>query len=349
VKGIVFTGDRKLTLMSFPDPVPGPWDVVLEMKASGMCGSDLDAYRRPAGEKMTSGLPQPEGPVIAGHEPCGVVVEVGSSVDPRQARRGDRMMVHHYSGCRTCEHCATGWPQLCEAERISVYGSSEHGGHAKYLKVPAHTLVKLPESLSFRAGAAISCGTGTAFGALARLGASGRDTIVVFGQGPVGLSATQLASAMGARVIALDTNAERLARSKEFGAWEVIDPTDSDVVERVRSLTNGRGADFSLDTSASAAARASAVRCTRIWGTACFVGSGGQVTLNVSPDLLRKQRTVIGHWTFSTVGQAECAAFVVDHGINVDSLFTNEWSLDDAEHAYQLFDGQKTGKGVFIL
>lgn len=349
MKGVVFLGGRKLALESFPDPTPGPDEVILEMKASGMCGSDLDAYRRPPGEKMTSGLPQPDGPVIAGHEPCGVVLEVGRAVDDRQARKGDRVMVHHYSGCRTCEHCATGWPQLCEVDRISVYGSSQHGGHARYLKVPAHTLVKLPESLSFRAGAAISCGTGTAYGALARLRVSGRDTVVIFGQGPVGLSATQLATAMGARVIALDTNAERLARAKKFGAAEIVDPKDGDTIDRVRALTKGRGADYAIDTSASAEARADSVRCTRVWGTACFVGSGGQVTLNVSPDMLRKQRTVVGHWTFSTIGQAECAAFVVEHGIDVDSIFTNEWSLNEAERAYQLFDAQKTGKGVFII
>jgi threonine dehydrogenase-like Zn-dependent dehydrogenase len=349
VQGVVFLGDRKLTQMTFPDPTPGPDEVVLEMKASGMCGSDLDAYRRPAGEKMTSGLPQPSGPVIAGHEPCGVVAAVGRSVDARQAKVGDRMMVHHYSGCRICQHCATGWAQLCEQVSLSVYGSNEHGGHAQYLKVPAHTLVPLPEQLSFRAGAAISCGTGTAYGALARLRVSGRDVIAVFGQGPVGLSATQLATAMGARVIALDTNAERLARAKAFGAWEVLDPTEGDPVGRIRDLTHGKGADFGLDTSAAASARSAALRCTKVWGTTAYVGSGGQVTLNVSPDLLRKQRMVFGHWTFSTIGQAECADFVIQHKIDVDSLFTDSWSLAEAEQAYQLFDQQKTGKGVFLI
>jgi threonine dehydrogenase-like Zn-dependent dehydrogenase len=349
VQGIVFLGDRKFDLMSCPDPSPGPDDAVLEMRASGMCGSDLDAYRRPPGETSTSGMPVPTGPVIAGHEPCGVVVAVGRGVDPRQARVGERMMVHHYSGCRACEHCVTGWPQLCQRERISAYGSSEHGGHAPYLKVPAHTLVRLPEALSFRAGAAISCGTGTAYGALERLKVSGRDTIVIFGQGPVGLSATQLATAMGARVIALDTNEDRLARATQFGAQEVINPSTTDAIDRVKELTHGRGAEFSLDTSASPLARATAVRCTRTWGTACFVGSGGQVTLNVSPDMLRKQMTVLGHWTFSTVGQAECASFVVDHGIDVDAIFTNDWALGDGEEAYRLFDAGKTGKGVFLM
>ena len=92
-----------------------------------------------------------------------------------------------------------------------VYGNNAHGGHARYLKVPAFTVVPLPDELSFVTGAAVSCGTGTAYGALRRIRISGNDTIAIFGQGPVGLSATQLASAMGARVIALDISPERLS------------------------------------------------------------------------------------------------------------------------------------------
>ncbi len=172
---------------------------------------------------------------------------------------------------------------------------------------------------------------------------------MIFGQGPVGLSATQLATVMGARVIALDTNDERLARAKEFGAQELINPSKEDPIDRVKELTHGRGADFSVDTSASPLARASAVRCTKVWGSVCFVGSGGQVTLNVGPDLLRKQMTVFGHWTFSTVGQAECAEFVADHGVDVDAIFTNDYALSVGQAAYELFDAGKTGKGVFLM
>src|SRR5215217_3782804 len=114
------------------------------------------------------------------------------------------------------------WMQLCVEGVKQVYGVTGHGGHAKYMKCPARTLVPLPEELSFETGAAISCGTGTAWGALHRLDLQGDHTIAVFGQGPVGLSATHLAAAMGARVIALDTSAERLARAKEFGADALI-------------------------------------------------------------------------------------------------------------------------------
>ena len=347
MRGVVFVGDRKIEMMEFPDPTPGPGEVVLAIKASGMCGSDLKFYRAKDGPAAL-GLGKLAGPVIAGHEPCGVVAAVGPEVPEKQARVGDRVMVHHYIGCGTCEHCRVGWSQLC-AGGITVYGATGHGAHAPYMKVPASTLVPLPDSLSFETGAAISCGTGTAYGALRRINLSGRDTIAIFGQGPVGLSATQLAAAMGARVIALDPSAERLARASVFGAATTVDPGSNDPIGAIKELTHGRGADLTLDTSGTSAGRIAAVRSTRTWGTACFVGEGGDVTIDVSPDMIRRQLTIVASWTFSTVGQADCADFVAERKIKVDELFTHRWKLDQAVEAYQLFDQQTSGKGVFLM
>jgi threonine dehydrogenase-like Zn-dependent dehydrogenase len=349
MRGVVFTGERELDLMEFPDPAPGPGEVVLEMKASGMCGSDLHQYRRPTSGGSDGGIPRAAEPVIAGHEPAGVVAAVGAGVDARLAAIGRRVMVHHYKGCTVCDQCRSGWSQLCERQSPTVYGSNAHGGHAPYLKVPAFTLVPLPDALSFAAGAAISCGTGTAFGALRRMGLSGHHTIAIFGQGPVGLSATQLAAAMGARVIAVDVAPERLARATEFGADAAIDPGSDDPVAAIAALTQGLGADLALDTSGAAEGRVNAVRCARVWGTVCFVGERGAVTLDVSRDMLRKQLTLIGSWTFSSIGQAACARFVVERGIEIDRLFTNQWQLCEAEAAYRQFDRQTMGKGVFVM
>lgn len=347
MKAVVFPGDRKVQVLDFPDPTPGAGEVVLEIKASGMCGSDLKFYRATGGA-ASLGFKTASGPVIAGHEPCGVVAAVGPGVNDKQARIGMRVMQHHYRGCGVCAHCSTGWMQLCVEGVAEVYGVTGHGAHAKYMKCPARTLVPLPDELSFDTGAAISCGTGTAWGALHRLGLQGDNTIAIFGQGPVGLSATQLAAALGARVIALDTSEQRLARAKEFGADEIVNPkVTENVVQAIRDLTHGRGAHLSLDTSSSPSARAQAVRCVRTWGKACYVGEGDSVTLDVSSDLLRRQVTLIGSWTFSTVGQAECARFVADRGVDVDRLFTHRWRLEQAEEAYRLFDTQTTGKGVF--
>ena len=348
MKGVVFTGGRKLEIRDFPDPTPGPGEVVLEIKASGMCGSDLKFYRA-SGGASSLGLGPSRGPNIAGHEPCGVVAAIGPGVAENQARVGQRVMQHHYRGCGVCEHCSTGWMQLCVKGVAEVYGVTGHGAHARYMKCPARTLVPLPDELSFDAGAAISCGTGTAWAALHRLGLQGDHTIAVFGQGPVGLSATLLAAEMGAHVIALDTSDERLARAKEFGAHVLINPNAGvDVVQTIRELTHGRGAHLSLDASSSPLARAQAVRGVRTWGKACFVGEGDSVTLDVSNDLLRRQVTLIGSWTFSSVGQADCARYIADRRIDLDRLFTHRWRLDQAEEAYRLFDAQTAGKGVIL-
>ncbi|MEQ9643364.1 MAG: zinc-binding dehydrogenase [Alphaproteobacteria bacterium] len=349
MKGVSFAGDRQIKWLDVPDPTPGPGEVVIEVKASGMCGTDLKTYRPPVGDGVTLGA-QLVGTVINGHEPCGVVCAIGEGVPENQARIGDRVMVHHYRGCGVCPHCSTGWMQLCVDGVAEVYGTTGHGAHAPYMKCPARTLVTLPDELSFETGAAISCGTGTAWGALERIGLRGDQTIAVFGQGPVGLSATQLGAAMGARVIALDVSPERLARASDFGADVVINPAETnDVVAAIKDVTHGLGAHAALDASSSPAARRQAVQCVRTWGTACYVGEGGEVTFDVSPDLLRRQVTLIGSWTFSTVGQADCATFVAERKVDVDALFTHRWKLEQAQEAYALFDKQTDGKGVFLM
>jgi threonine dehydrogenase-like Zn-dependent dehydrogenase len=347
MRGVTFLGERKLQLAEFPDPAPGPREVIIEIRASGMCGSDLRFYRA-SGGTASLGLGRASGPVIAGHEPCGIVAAAGANVWERAARIGARVMVHHYSGCGACPHCLTGWSQMCVNGSI-VYGFTGHGAHARYMKVPAHTLVQLPDELSFATGAAISCGTGTAYQALRRMNLRGGDTIAIVGQGPVGLSATQLAAAMGARVIALDVSEARLARAKDFGADLLVDATADDPAGMIRGLTHGLGADMALDASGASEGRLIALRGTRTWGVVCFVGEGGSVTLDVSPDMLRKQLTVLGSWTFSTVVQAECARFVADGNIAVDRLFTHTWQLAQAEEAYRIFDQQTSGKGVFLM
>ena len=345
MKGVVFPGDRQVETLDFPDPSPGPDEVVMEIRASGMCGSDLHIYRAAAGDPSL-GLPADGSPVIAGHEPCGVVVARGAGVPDGVAPLGSRVMCHHYRGCGICATCRSGWQQLC-SEGIAVYGVTEHGAHAPYMKAPAATMVPLPEPLSFAEGAAISCGTGTAYAALERMRLTGRDTLAVFGQGPVGLSAVMFAAEMGARVIALDISRERLALARDFGASECVDSSDGEVVQRLHDMTRGEGVSMAIDCSGSSQACIQAVRSTRTWGIVCFVGEGGTLTLDVSQDMLRRQLTLIGSWTFSSPGQSECARYVADRGIDLERIFTHRYSLDQAEEAYRRFDRQTTGKGVF--
>ena len=354
MRGVVFTGHRNLELMAFEDPVPGDDEVIIEMKASGFCGSDLHHYRGVRGASLRAKSPEflaerklnVEDPIIAGHEPCGIVAEVGKNVDRRTFRKGDRVMVYHYEGCQYCDPCRTGWVQMCD-RGATVFGQTAHGGHAPYMKAPARSLIHLPSEISFSAGAAISCGTGTAFAALERVQLSGRDTLAVFGLGPVGQSAVQLATAMGVRTFAVDVSDERVSQAKTFGAVDGVNSKTADPVEAILQWTHGVGATVAIDCAGVAAARQAAVRCTSNWGRIAFVGVGGDVTLDAWSDLMVKQRTVIGHWTFSDTGMARCVRFVADHGIDVDKQFSDRWKLDDADVAYQKFDKQTAGKAVF--
>src|SRR5574337_1254665 len=340
MRGIVFLGNRKLELREFPDPVPGPSEVVVQMKASGMCGSDLHPYRASGGSATAAlGLGGSGGPIIGGHEPCGVVAAVGPGVPSAEAPIGQRVMVHHYKGCGRCKHCRVGWSQLCPHGFV-VYGMTGHGAHAPFMKVPANTLIPLPDELSFEEGAAVSCGTGTAYGALRRLGVSGRDTLAIFGQGPVGLSATLLARAMGARVVALDVVPERRQLAKEFGADAVVDPRAVDPVAALRELTGGEGVETALDCTGNPEARVAALRSTQTWGRVCFVGEGNPTTFDVSQDMIRRQLTIVASWTFSLVGQWECARFIAERKLPLQRLLTHRFSLEQADEAYRLFDTQ---------
>ncbi|MGV7217427.1 zinc-dependent alcohol dehydrogenase family protein [Bradyrhizobium sp. UFLA05-112] len=341
MRGIVFRGNCTVELATVPDPTPGPGEVVVEIKASGMCGSDLHFYRR-----SPDLLPQE--PIIAGHEPSGIVAAVGPAVTGPHARVGARVMVHHYHGCTDCEHCRSGWPQMCQSVPVTVYGTDQHGAHAPYMKVPADTLVPLDDRLSFAAGAAISCGTGTAWGAFERMGLTGRDVIAIFGQGPVGLSATLLAKAQGARVIALDIDDTRLATAKAFGADFVVNSRERDVPDAIRSLTNGRGATMALETAGAAAAGQDALRCVQPWGTIGLVGLGAEIKFSLA-QMLRRQLRIVTSWTMSIQAQRACAEFVIERGIDLDKLFTDRWRLDQAEDAYHSFNRQSAGKGVFLM
>jgi len=335
MRGVVFLGERKLEIREFPDPVPGPGEVLVKMGASGICGSDLHPYR--GAQPRTN---------ISGHEPCGSVAQLGPGVTT--AKVGDRAIIHHYSGCGTCKYCRIGYYQLC-VEGHKTYGLGNHGGNADYILVPAACLVHLPDELSYADGAAIACGTGTAYMAVKKLDVSGRDTLAIYGQGPVGLSATLLAKAMGARIIAIDVSDARLELARGLGADALINPTREDPIAAVRALTHGEGADATLDCTGNATARAQTVRSARVFGRACFVGEGGTVSLEPSPDIIHRHLTLYGSWTFPTVGLEECARFVIDRQVPLSKLITHRFRLEQAEEAMQIFDGGATGKCVFEM
>ncbi len=336
MRGVVFTGNRQLEIRSFPDPHAGPGEAVVRIEASGMCGSDLHAYRGPQALQT-----------ISGHEPCGVIAELGAGA-PAGLHVGDRVMVHHYAGCGLCEICAMGFEQACPNGRVTYGGGTGHGANADAMLVPARTLVPLPDELSFEEGAAIACGTGTAWCGLAKLGIAGGDTVAIFGQGPVGLSGTLSAVAMGARVIAVDVIPERLALARELGAAATIDAAKGDTVAAIRELTHGRGADASLETSGNAAARSQCLEALRPFGRCCYVGVGGPATIEFNRDVIFKVATIYGSWTFSKAELIRIARFMVETRAPLAKLITHRFTLEQAEEAFRTFDAGATGKCVII-
>ena len=272
MRGIVFLGDRRAEVRDFPDPEPGFGEVVVRMMAAGLCGSDLHAYRQPAAERVGN-------LTIPGHEPSGVVEEVGPGV--ARVRPGDRVSVFHYRGCGHCRHCRAGYLQWCPDRQ--GYGGPIHGSCADLLLTDERNCLPLPTELTFAHGAAIACFLGTAFAALRKLAPSGEDTLAVFGQGPVGMGGLLVGKALGARVLAVEPVVERQALATELGADEVIDPADGDVAATIKELTRGEGADLVFETAGSASAQDAAVGCLRRGGRAVFVGFGNlEPTFNLS-------------------------------------------------------------------
>ena len=348
MRGAVFAGDARIELLDFPDPQPGPGEVVLRIDASGLCGSDLHTLKRPAVPGgYVSVDPSRSDAVIAGHEPVGTVVERGEGVSDEQARLGMRAVCFHYSGCGACAYCRMGRQQLCSQTR--GYGGTAHGGHADFMVVPVETLVALPDDVSDEAAACLACGSGTAFGALKRLPQVDGETIVVVGLGPVGASTVMFANAMGARVIGVDIDPGRREAATTYGADVVLDPAADDIVATVRAATDGFGASGAIETSGTTPGRRSALLATRPEGSAVFVGLGGGMwELDFDREVVMAPRAVIGTRTFSKPELIECVDLVARLGIPVDSLVTRRHPLDDVQAAYDEFASGGIGKHVIV-
>jgi len=340
MKALVFTGNETAEIKDIPKPEPGPGEVLVEMKASGICGSDLGVY-------STTSFPKEQQYLARGHEPCGIVTKLGPCT--RNVKVGDRVIIHHYKGCGDCEYCRSGWTQMCQ-EGYTAFGFGGNGGHEEFGVFPDSTCVKMPDELPFSVGAACSCGTGTAYQAVKRLGVSGLDTLAIYGQGPVGVSAMLFAKAMGAKVIAVDLIDDRLKLSKQLGADFIINANREDPVNVVNQLTHGKGADASLDCAGAQEARLNTLKSARKWGRACFVGlhSPELNKLSVAELFVYKQLTVFGSWTMSTHVLAECANYIVNKKIRIiDAIET--FPLSEGPGVYKRFAAVEIAKKpVFV-
>ncbi|MFN2606663.1 MAG: zinc-binding dehydrogenase [Acidimicrobiales bacterium] len=341
--GVYLPGDRRVDLREVPVPVPGHGQVLVRMRASTICGSDLRAIYR---EHLGTG-PEAYAGVVAGHEPAGDIVEVGPGC--RRFRPGDRVALYHIAGCGLCADCRSGYMIGCTSSLRAAYGWQRDGGHADFCLAEERTCVALPDELSYLDGACVACGFGTAYEALCRAGVSGRDAVLVTGLGPVGLAAGLLARAMGARrVIGADVVAARLELATATGAVTDAVPS-AEALDGIAAATGGAGCEVSVDCSGSVAGRALALAGTRRWGRCVLVGEGGRLEVDVSPVLIHRQLTVAGSWVTSIGRMEELVERLVRWGLHPDRVVTDTFPLAEAAAAYALADGGRAGKVGLVM
>lgn len=336
MKALRIVGERQIIVREKADPQPGPNDVIVQMKAAAICGSDLHPYRHPRPADL-------EGDLIPGHEPSGVIAELGRDV--RGWSVGDRVVVYFRRTCGECLYCRTGHRNVCSNRRAS-YGVGADGSDAEYMQVEARSLMRLPEDMSFVDGAVMACQAGTAYYPLSRLQVSGRDVLAVSGLGPVGLLATMFGTAMGARVVGIDPSAPRRELATKFGAAETLDPSTGPVADQLHALYPN-GADKLIETSGSNAAHAVIGDLLKPLGQAAIVGLGSSEFKMPLMRLVHRQITLFGTSIYPDTQVDEIWEFVRRHGISLSSVITNYFPLQEGPHAFETADTATTGKVCF--
>ena len=342
MSGVVLPGDRRLEIREFEVPTPGPREVLIEIKASSLCGSDLRAIYRP--HDQGSG-PEAYKGVIAGHEPCGQIAAVGAEVT--RFKVGDRVIAYHIAGCGVCEACRSGWMIGCHSPAREAYGWQRDGGHAPFMVAQERTLVPLPDELTYLDGAMVACGFGTVYAACLRAKISGRDEVLITGLGPVGLGAALLARALGARVTGVEGNPDRVGLANELGFAHVIAPGDG-ALAQLMEHTQGRGYEVAIDCSGAPPARHLCLEAARDWGNVVFVGEGATVSFEPSPLLLHKQLTLHGSWVCSIGQMEELVEKLVAWQLHPECIVTHKFTLDQAREAYEIFDSGQSGKVAIV-
>ena len=341
MRAVLLPGDRRVEVVDRPDPRPGHGEVLIRTRASALCRSDMSLYY---GNPIVGGEGAGKGLVVPGHEPAGDVVEFGPGVD--SIAIGDRVTVYLAIGCGHCEHCLAGYRMLCAKWRC--LGFDVDGGDADYLVVPAVNCLRLPEGLSYEAGALLTDMVGTQYHTQKVLDVSGTTTLAVFGLGPMGAAGVLVGKGRGARVIAVDVLEDRLALARSLGADETVNSADGEVVAALLELTHGRGVDAAVDCSGAPAAQNAALDAACRRGAVAFVGESRETTINPSDQIIRKLLRVVGGWYFPLWEYPEIARFVVERDVPVDRLITHRFNIEEAETAFAMFDRRETEKAVFV-
>jgi threonine dehydrogenase-like Zn-dependent dehydrogenase len=341
MKAVKIVGVGEIEVKEVPIPVPSDNEVLIKLKASALCRSDLHLYH---GESVFEDSEVDGSTITPGHEPCGIVEKVGTNV--KAVKAGDRVAVYLAMGCGSCSNCLEGDTMLCEQFRC--LGFDLDGGHADYLVVPEYNCLPLPDDMSFLAGAVSTDVGGTLYTACRRLGVDGTKTVAIFGIGPMGCGGVLMAKGFGAKVIAVDVDPQRLELAKNLGADIVINPKDCDSVAEIKRLTNGIGADIAIDCSGSQIAQNNALDCVRAKGTVGFIGESKACTINPSDQFIRKLIDLKGCWYFNRSDWDEITAFIINKNINIEKISSHTFSISEAAEAFKLFDSRATQKVVFL-
>lgn len=337
MRAVRYHGPKQpLRLEEVPLPTPEPGQVVVQVKAAGLCHTDLHF--------LSGLLDLGVRPVTLGHEVVGRVAQVGAGVTEIEA--GERVIVYYYVGCGRCRHCLTGDENLCGALRAE-YGFVSDGGFAGALQVPARNCIPLPDHLSDEAAAPIGCSVTTGIHAMHLARVEPGNVVLVYGIGGVGLGIVQLASRAGADVIAVSRTQAKLEKAKSLGAAHAIDATAGSIAERVRDITAGHGADVVMELVATNATMEESTKAIAKRGRLVFIGYS-EDSYTVHPiQLVITEASVMGS-VGNTLAELKQAVDLVSRGI-VTTVVDHTLPLEEFQKGIDaLKRGEPVGRVVLL-
>lgn len=332
MKRAMLFGDGTAGLVNAAEPVAkGEWALV-KVHAAPLCTE----------YKYLRGDPAP----YIGHEAAGEVVAVDA---PGPVQPGDRVAVMPMTACGACALCHAGDYIYCEhnLDFGAIHGNWEGSSTlTQYLLKPARLLMPIPDGMSYERASLACCGLGPSFGAFRRMNLRAGETILITGAGPVGLGALVNALFAGARPVVVESAPWRTQRAREMGAMAVVDPGAPDLLEQVRALTGGLGADAALDCSGTPAGERLCIDATRRRGRVAFVGECWQaVSLWVSNDLIRKGLTVLGSWHYNRMDYPEVVRVLQESPL-IDGLISHIMPMSRIQEALELCAAGQTAKVI---
>jgi len=320
-----------LRLDRVPVPTVGLNDILLEVRASGICHSDLN-YRN--GVAPVSRLP-----ITLGHEIAGIVAGKGRRV--KGFRLGDRVFVHYVLSCGRCPYCRTNRENHCKSYRM--IGKDVDGGFSEYFTVPASSAIKLPAPIPFEQGAIMGCAVPTAYHALRRGRVQANDTVLVIGVGGLGMHAVQLAKKIfhARRVIAIDQYVWKLKRARDFGADDTVNVATQDPVKAVGRMTNGMLADAVLNFVGSEKTNQLGIDCVGKQGRLVLVGIGAK-SMRVSPyrTIIGKEMEIIGVDDHLKTEVLELVRLVKTGKLDLSRSVTHRIPLEEINDGFRILEDE---------